>query len=323
MRTARSFYASDGSITHRERYGYGGSGIATDDYVYLEGEPVAIIRSTPTSASYFLHGDHLGRPIGMTSTTGVLLWRAEYEPFGKSLQPRVSWAPFIPGFRFPGQWESEESGRTGYQGKVSRLIDNWHRSYKPGWGRYSQPDPEPMLWVVHPDPFSYASSNPLRFTDRVGLYAFFPSCSGPVFGEELQQAAISLCTWGFKPGTKCERALRTVNLVRGGTSGGLIGCLQDACKGPLPVHCNPCQDACGVTQKGMVDTITIGGAGNPSCPRNSGFPIEATLFHETLHVCAFPYTEPDSGGLHARDAALFRYLERECYGWPAPLAPRP
>ena len=98
------------------------------------------------TGNFFLHNDHLGRPLAMSGTDGFLKWKGEFEPFGKSLAPRVKTSGIEPGFRFPGQWEYGDSGdvqggASGVLGLVNAMEDNWHRSYTQRWGRYSQADP--------------------------------------------------------------------------------------------------------------------------------------------------------------------------------------
>lgn len=78
---------------------------STEVHVWLEGEPVALIERVNGLKSFerlaFLHDDHLGRPVGMTDIDGDLVWRPEYEPFGRSLEPRKS-SSAGPGFPLPG-----------------------------------------------------------------------------------------------------------------------------------------------------------------------------------------------------------------------------
>ncbi|MCE7956538.1 MAG: RHS repeat protein [Acidobacteria bacterium ACB2] len=254
-RTELNFYGTDGNLLHRERYAEDGSQLTRQDYVWLEGEPVAIIQATIDAIPYFLHGDHLGRPLAMTDGNGALLWRPEYEPFGRSRPPRVSLA-FVPGLRFPGQWESEDSadvpgGQTGSLGQLARLTDNWHRTYKQEWGRYTQPDPlgasGPYLpgrspWGENVSlpasaladlPFSYALANPLRYTDPSGLltaqqvscilaYGSAGASGGFVWGGGI--TALATGGLGFPPGA-------VVGTAVGGIAGigvGILGC-TDIC----------------------------------------------------------------------------------------------
>jgi RHS repeat-associated protein len=152
-------------------------------HVWLEGEPVALVaRGTSKMNRFerltFLHGDHLGRPIGMTDSTGALVWRPEYEPFGKSLAPRTNAIPG-PGFRFPGQWESRISadlpgGDTTPLGRIGALTDNWHRTYVQRWGRYTQPDPIGLQGG--PNLFVYADNRPTQSDDPTGLCSSCDEC---------------------------------------------------------------------------------------------------------------------------------------------------
>ena len=59
--------------------------------------------------------------------------------------------------RFPGQWHDTETD----------LHYNWHRYYKPRLGRYIQADPIGLAGGMNI--YSYARSNPTRFTDWLGL----------------------------------------------------------------------------------------------------------------------------------------------------------
>lgn len=178
-------YGFDGSLHYREAYN--ASNVLTDReaYVYLEGEPVAILRTfgSPTG-NFFLHNDHLGRPFAMSGPgpAGMeIKWKREFEPFGKSLGARVSLA-FEPGFRFPGQWEYSDSGdltgNTTVFDKINALEDNWNRTYAQRWGRYTQPDPIGLRGGINL--FSYAEQNPLNRVDPRGLSCSkdCPECPG-------------------------------------------------------------------------------------------------------------------------------------------------
>jgi YD repeat-containing protein len=179
-------YGNDGNLNYREAYNASGGLTEREAYVYVEGEPVAILRTfgSPTG-NFFLHNDHLGRPLAMSSVAGSIVWKREFEPFGKSLAARVSTA-FEPGLRFPGQWEYSDSGSlTGgvdILSKINALEDNWNRTYAFRWGRYTQPDPLAQTLPVWQDTrfsgslFGYASLNPLVFIDRNGLQTSAGTC---------------------------------------------------------------------------------------------------------------------------------------------------
>ncbi len=100
-----------------------GSTIA--EYVYLNDELLASIRS---GTVYYYHNDHLGTPRVLTNSSGTIVWRADYSPFGKA---EASIATTENPFRFPGQYYDAETG----------LHYNYHRYYQPETGRYLTPDP--------------------------------------------------------------------------------------------------------------------------------------------------------------------------------------
>jgi RHS repeat-associated protein len=96
----------------------------TIDYVYLNGEIVAMMRG---GSIYHIHNDHLGRPLKAQNTLGQTQWQAEELPFGSGTTSGS--IPF--NIRFPGQYYDWESG----------LHYNYYRYYDPNTGRYMQPDP--------------------------------------------------------------------------------------------------------------------------------------------------------------------------------------
>jgi RHS repeat-associated protein len=89
----------------------------------------------------------------------VAMWTAVWQPWGG--------AHSITGTttldtRFPGQWYQSETG----------LHYNWHRSYDPTVGRYTQPDP--LGFVDGPSVYGYAGGSPLSNFDPDGLQYFSP-----------------------------------------------------------------------------------------------------------------------------------------------------
>ncbi len=87
--------------------------------------PLAIIAdvSTPTPKRYFVHTDHLDRPVMMTDRTGAAAWQAVYKPFGAvyRLTGAGAAAPTAANDnRFPGQWYQGETGLS-----WKRLLVTW------------------------------------------------------------------------------------------------------------------------------------------------------------------------------------------------------
>ncbi len=96
-----------------------GSGNAIRDYVYLNGEPVAMQLYGDDAGWYYFLNDHLGTPQKVVDTSGSVVWEAGYLPFGEA---RVLVAGIENNLRFPEQYFDAETG----------LHYNWHRYYDPG-----------------------------------------------------------------------------------------------------------------------------------------------------------------------------------------------
>ena len=129
--------------------------------------PVAVVDGVnATPVTYYVHADHLHRPIRMSNAAKAIVWSAEYQPWGavQSLSGALTLD-----LRFPGQWFQLEAG----------LHYNWHRHYDASLGRYTQPDPlslqhnarEPKLpgFQDGPSLFSFAKNQPSSRTDPRGL----------------------------------------------------------------------------------------------------------------------------------------------------------
>ncbi|WP_162150832.1 RHS repeat-associated core domain-containing protein [Methylosinus trichosporium] len=107
------------------------SGVTQREYIWLDDIPLAVVSDVASGSPviYYVHADHLGRPVRMTAQNKARVWDVIYSPFGETSYIRT-----IPGtidLRFPGQWFQLESG----------LAYNWHRHYDATLGRYVQPDP--------------------------------------------------------------------------------------------------------------------------------------------------------------------------------------
>ncbi len=135
----------------------------------LAGQRVATIgglsglTGSPTEAIFYYHTDHLGTPIMMTDSTGQVVWKAEYLPFGEvaSLNEDVDGdgIKVTNNLRFPGQYGDAETG----------LHYNMARDYQPVVGRYIQSDPIGLWGGLNT--YSYATSNPCRRFDPLGLWS--------------------------------------------------------------------------------------------------------------------------------------------------------
>jgi len=104
---------------------------------------------TATPVTWYIHSDHLNRPIAVTDTAGAPVHEA-WLPFGEAT------GSYALNARFPGQWFQSENG----------LHYNWHRHYDPTIGRYTQADP--LGFVDGPSVYAYALNSPQMYIDPDG-----------------------------------------------------------------------------------------------------------------------------------------------------------
>jgi RHS repeat-associated protein len=139
------------------------TGTTLREYIWLDGLPLAVVADVDTLSPnlYFVHADHLDRPLKMTDGSQAIVWDAIYRPFGE-VQSITGTASN--NLRFPGQYFLIEAG----------LHYNWHRHYEPTLGRYLQADP--LGFVDGPSVYSYAALAPTIEIDPDGQQATpFPS----------------------------------------------------------------------------------------------------------------------------------------------------
>ena len=103
---------------------------------------------------YFYHNDHLGTSLKITDSSGKVVWKGNYLPFGKV---NMSTGNVTNLFRFPGQYEDPETN----------LYYNWHRYYQPEIGRYLRPDPMGLEGGINL--YAYVMNNPVNGIDPNGL----------------------------------------------------------------------------------------------------------------------------------------------------------
>jgi RHS repeat-associated protein len=160
-------------------YGNGGNKSAGRiEYMYLPLEdgtsmPIGLMKA---NRFYAIQADHLHTPRLIRDDAHKPVWQWAYSAFGDNKpsgllkatpnpkaaitnQPVLLKAtnPLEINLRFPGQYFDEESN----------LNYNYFRTYQPTQGRYTQPDPIGLEGGLNR--YKYAESNPLMFTDPLGL----------------------------------------------------------------------------------------------------------------------------------------------------------
>ncbi|MFO3797832.1 MAG: RHS repeat-associated core domain-containing protein, partial [Anaerolineales bacterium] len=126
------------------------------EYVWLGDRPIAVIDPDGSGGDnvYYVHSDHLNRPLAMTDENKDVVAEFTWLPFGQLFAYSGSVDLDL---RFPGQIFQAESG----------LYYNWHRQYDPTIGRYTQPDP--LGLVDGPSRYAYVRNDPLQSIDPFGL----------------------------------------------------------------------------------------------------------------------------------------------------------
>jgi len=182
-----------------------------------------------------------------------------------------------------------------------------HRWYEAQTGRYTKVDP--FGGSVVRSTFGYATGNPLRLTDPMGLFEIDPSCDcppTPLQPDDVPTAIGKARKYFNSPG--CQKILAEYP--------GTKDCLgprfgpNEIGKGPKIVcqenpnrHVPPCGEYKGAGRQAEPATIILF-PGHPECPRfkpNEG--LGQTVFHETVHSC----------GLEAHDE-VFKAIVKACTG---------
>jgi RHS repeat-associated protein len=211
-----------------------------------------------------IHNDHLGTPQKMTDSTGTVVWSADYKPFGEAT---VTISTITNNLRFPGQYFDAETG----------LNYNYFRDYNPMIGRYVEADPwntgvirlyrsrlKMSIRVLRLDrvndlrAYPYATEDPIRFTDLLGL----DSDAG---GQ--QYSCLSICLGGLLKDKWSEFQCCVAKAGIGGVSIGTVTCAMVAVFEPYLL---PALPACiGITSAstavlgivGCMLKLEVGGLG--------------------------------------------------------------
>jgi RHS repeat-associated protein len=157
------------------------------EYIWLGDTPLAVFEGANL---FYVHPDNLDRPVMMTNNNigQTIAWQARYDPFGN---PVTVTSAITNNQRLPGQWFQIEDG----------LSYNWHRTYDPTIGRYTQADP--LGFVDGPNKYEYAKSSPLLKVDPNGTFI----TRGPMTPIPPRQPGPNdpkQCSWG-PTGPECHK----------------------------------------------------------------------------------------------------------------------
>ncbi|RDE22357.1 RHS repeat protein [Motiliproteus coralliicola] len=109
---------------------------------------------TADNTIYYYQNDHLGTPQRLIAASGVVVWEARYEAFGKATIIKETISNNL---RFPGQYYDGETG----------LHQNYFRDYDPATGRYIQADPIGLEGGINT--YVYVGGGPISWADPYGL----------------------------------------------------------------------------------------------------------------------------------------------------------
>jgi RHS repeat-associated protein len=171
------------------------------DYVNVEGELLSLVDpptctlaltcalSSSPERVYYVHADHLSTPQAVTSSSGGIVWSADYQPFGTAA---ATVSTITMNLRLPGQYLDSETG----------LFQNWYRDYDAKSGRYDSFDP--LGLSAGSNGYVYSFSAPLLFTDPTGLW---------VWGDPIAQELVNAAT-GFGDGVSSVLTLGLLSTSR-------------------------------------------------------------------------------------------------------------
>jgi RHS repeat-associated protein len=144
------------------------NGNAICDYIYLGTNLVGKMYEPASSGIYYYHTDPAGTPLAVTNTSGAVVWKGYYEPFGNEYAIQGTIGNDV---RFAGNKKDDETGLN-YFG--ARYMDS-------ALGRFHAPDPVGPVdsktgkindkILTEPqrlNAYAYALNGPGRYVDREG-----------------------------------------------------------------------------------------------------------------------------------------------------------
>ena len=126
--------------------------------------------SAPTGGTQYLFSDHEGSPRAITNSTGSVISRHDYAPFGEEIGTG--------GMRTSGQgYGAGDNARQKYAGMESDdgsgMANTLWRKYDSSSGRWTSPDPyTASMTIANPQSFnrySYVGNDPVNMRDPSGL----------------------------------------------------------------------------------------------------------------------------------------------------------
>jgi len=139
---------------------------------------------TQTAATYYTYqNDHLGTPMKLLNQSGVTVWSATYDAFGRATVDAAS--TVTNNLRYPGQYYDAETG----------LHYNWMRYYDPNAGRYVTGDPISLYGGINL--YAYVGASPMKYIDPYGLCIALTNNQIELIGGVVGGAAAGFTTSGF------------------------------------------------------------------------------------------------------------------------------
>ena len=158
----------------------------------------------------YYHTDALGTPIAITDSTGTLVSKRDYEPYGRQL----------------GLTHQDGPGFTGHVADSSTgLVYMQQRYYDPAIGRFLSVDPVTALQggPQHFNRYDYAYNNPYKFTDPDGRCG---ACDR--FNDQYASDAAAGNSGVYAPFVKPAMAVAIAALPLAPAARGLVGLVRTA-----------------------------------------------------------------------------------------------
>ena len=262
-----------------------GDGTPLRDYIYLNGERIAMKIYGDQEGYYYFINDHLGTPQQIIDSQGTVVWKAAYQPFGEA---QILIETVVNNFRFKGQYYDTETG----------LHNNWHRYYDPKTGRYIRADPaqtnhssiksipfRPYSFQKNTqglNSYTYAENSPLIKSDPLGLFTIEGDCRGKK--NQIKAVATQVC----------ETIDQTITCPK------LAACMKNRCKkGKIKCKCCDDPDELG-SNKWFINIFPLSTI--ELCANNNGLitRLNNVLLHELAHSCKWDHNGgcgvPGQGG---------------------------